>query len=110
MMKVLVDVKRLSGPELEGFIKLLNNWGLKFDVINELETPDLERPLTRRQKEIYRFIKLFCAENGYPPTYKEIASKFNFKSDNSAYDHVVALQRKGALRIIKGTSRGIKLA
>ena len=48
-------------------------------------------------------------ETGYPPTRSEIASKMGFKSPNAAEEHLRALARKGAIEVLPGTSRGIKL-
>ena len=44
-----------------------------------------------------------------PPTRAEIAEKFGFKSANAAEEHLRALQRKGAIDLIPGASRGIQL-
>ncbi len=65
--------------------------------------------LTPRQTEILTFIQDFIEEAGMPPTRAEIARKLGFRSVNAAEDHLRALQRKGALELIPGTSRGIQL-
>ena len=44
-----------------------------------------------------------------PPTRAEIARELGFKSVNAAEEHLRALQRKGVLELIPGTSRGIQL-
>ena len=46
---------------------------------------------------------------GYPPTRAEIARALGFRSPNAAEEHLRALARKGAIEMIPGTSRGIKL-
>ena len=66
-------------------------------------------PLTRRQAQILEFIKDAIEDNGYPPTLAEIAGHFGFRSHNAAVDHLKALARKGALELIEGASRGIRL-
>jgi repressor LexA len=48
-------------------------------------------------------------ETGYPPTRAEIARILGFKSANAAEEHIKALARKGAIEIIPGASRGIRL-
>src|SRR5699024_1639322 len=48
-------------------------------------------------------------ENGYPPTRAEIAKDLGFRSPNAAEDHLKALARKGAIEMIPGASRGIKI-
>ncbi len=65
--------------------------------------------LTPRQTEVLEFIKSYNSENNYPPTRAEIAQKLGFKSANAAEEHLKALARKGAIEIIPGTSRGIRL-
>jgi repressor LexA len=65
--------------------------------------------LTSRQEEILDFIKQYLAETGFPPTRSEIAEKMGFKSPNAAEEHLRALARKGAIEMLPGTSRGIRL-
>lgn len=65
--------------------------------------------LTPRQQEILQLIKDFIAETGMPPTRAEIADKLGFRSPNAAEDHLRALQRKGAIEMIPGSSRGIRI-
>ena len=65
--------------------------------------------LTARQQEILEFIRTFLEEEGFPPTRAEIAKALGFRSPNAAEDHLKALERKGAVEILSGTSRGIRL-
>ena len=65
--------------------------------------------LTTRQEEILAYVKEYMQETGYPPTRSEIASKMGSKSPNAAEEHLRALARKGAIEVLPGTSRGIKL-
>ena len=65
--------------------------------------------LTARQAEILAFIKDYLQETGFPPTRSEIAEKMGFKSPNAAEEHLRALARKGAIEMISGTSRGLRL-
>lgn len=65
--------------------------------------------LTPRQAQILKMIQEFIAESGMPPTRAEIAAALGFKSPNAAEDHLRALQRKGVLVLVPGTSRGIQL-
>jgi len=67
------------------------------------------RELTPRQKQILELIQDFIYETGMPPTRAEIASELGFKSANAAEEHLRALQRKGVLDLVPGTSRGIQL-
>ncbi len=65
--------------------------------------------LTPRQNEVLEFIKSYMTETGYPPTRADIAKELGFKSANASEEHLKALARKGAIQMIPGTSRGIKL-
>ncbi len=65
--------------------------------------------LTARQSEVLAFIRSHIDDTGYPPTRADIARELGFKSANASEEHLKALARKGAIEIIPGTSRGIKL-
>jgi repressor LexA len=65
--------------------------------------------LTARQAEILELIRSYIAEEGCPPTRAEIAEALGFRSANAAEDHLRALERKGAIEMIPGSSRGIRL-
>lgn len=65
--------------------------------------------LTPRQSQILHMIQEFMAEYGMPPTRAEIARELGFKSSNAAEEHLRALQKKGVLELVPGTSRGIQL-
>ena len=49
------------------------------------------------------------SQTGYPPTRADIARELGFRSANAAEEHLRALARKGALEIVPGASRGIRL-
>ncbi|MEM6708367.1 MAG: transcriptional repressor LexA [Pseudomonadota bacterium] len=65
--------------------------------------------LTPRQSEILGLIRQYIQSTGYPPTRADIARELGFKSPNAAEEHLKALARKGAIEMIPGTSRGIRL-
>jgi len=65
--------------------------------------------LTPRQSEVLSFIRDFIDDTGMPPTRAEIATKLGFRSANAAEEHLRALQRKGSIELMPGTSRGIQL-
>ena len=67
------------------------------------------RPLTERQQQIYDLIKENIQTTGMPPTRAEIAQKLGFRSANAAEEHLKALAKKGAIEMIAGSSRGIRL-
>lgn len=70
----------------------------------------MESPkLTARQQQILDLIQSAIARTGAPPTRAEIATELGFKSANAAEEHLQALARKGAIELVSGTSRGIRL-
>ena len=52
--------------------------------------------ITPRQQQILNFIQSFTAEQGYPPTVREIAGHFGIDY-RAAIDHLKALEKKGSL-------------
>jgi repressor LexA len=69
----------------------------------------MESLLTPRQSEILDFIRQSLLDSGAPPTRDEIARAFGFRSLNAAEQHLQALQKKGLIELVAGTSRGIRL-
>jgi repressor LexA len=67
------------------------------------------KELTKRQSEVLDVIKDQIANTGMPPTRVELANILGFKSANAAEEHLKALARKGAIEILSGTSRGIRV-
>lgn len=65
--------------------------------------------LTQRQQQVLDIIRQHIDQTGYPPTRADIARELGFKSANAAEEHLKALARKGAIEIIAGASRGIRL-
>ena len=65
--------------------------------------------LTARQAQVLGIIRAHIQDTGYPPTRADIAQELGFKSPNAAEEHLKALARKGAIEMIPGTSRGIRL-
>ncbi|WKB53230.1 transcriptional repressor LexA [Eleftheria terrae] len=65
--------------------------------------------LTARQQQILDLIRASIERTGAPPTRAEIAAELGFRSANAAEEHLQALARKGAIELVGGTSRGIRL-
>lgn len=65
--------------------------------------------LTRRQKEIFEFIKGMIDNKGFPPTIREIGERFRIASTNGVRDLLKALERKGFIRREPLLSRGIEI-
>ena len=66
--------------------------------------------LTKRQREVLMMIRDWTFEAGFPPTRRDIAEHFDFKSPNASEEHLKALERKGVITVLRNTSRGIVLS
>ena len=67
------------------------------------------KPLTAVQNKIFKFIVKEQYENGAPPTIREIADAFGYRSINSAQQNLSLIEKKGYIRLRKGRSRGIEI-
>jgi repressor LexA len=65
--------------------------------------------LTSKQQEILTLIRRAIESTGLPPTRAEIAHAMDYSSPNAAEEHLRMLERKGAIEIVKGSARGIRL-
>ena len=65
--------------------------------------------LTARQEQVLDVVRRHIEATGMPPTRADIAQELGFRSANAAEEHLKALARKGAIEIIPGASRGIRL-
>jgi repressor LexA len=77
----------------------------KLTLVRDEDTRD---ELTDRQREILSFITTYIGEHGYPPTLREIGSRFNIKSTNGVNDHLRALEKKGYLQREDLKSRALR--
>jgi repressor LexA len=64
--------------------------------------------LTRRQREIYDFIRRFVDENGYSPSLEEIGAGFGLSSVATVHKHIQHLVEKGFLRKAWNRSRSVE--
>lgn len=67
------------------------------------------KQITPKQYQVLEMVRDFITEYGIPPTRMEIANDLGFKSPNAAEEHLRALQRKGVIELLAGSSRGIRL-
>jgi repressor LexA len=65
--------------------------------------------LTRRQHEILSFLSSYSDENGYAPSFEEIAGHFRFNSLATVHEHLSNLERKGYIRREYNESRAIEI-
>ncbi len=65
--------------------------------------------LTRRQREVWEFIRAGQERLGATPSIRELAEHFGFVSPNAAQAHVQALRRKGYIKAASGRARSMEL-
>jgi repressor LexA len=101
----------LTYPLLFGFCLV---YTLRIDVdITSLISPFMEtllqQPLTKKQKNILDYINQFISENGYSPSYREIAKNFSISSPATIYEHIKTLKEKGYIRSEGHQARALEL-
>jgi repressor LexA len=66
-------------------------------------------PLTKRQRQILDYLNGYAAENGYAPSFEEIAEHFNYNSLATVHEHLTNLERKGYIKRSYNESRAIEI-
>ena len=64
------------------------------------------KKLSRRQQEIYDFLKAYLEDNSYPPTQSEIADALGI-SQTAARNHLIALSKKEFIKLTESIPRSI---
>jgi repressor LexA len=65
--------------------------------------------LTKRQQEIFDFIKKYSAKYGYPPTVRDIGKAVGLASSSTVHAHLANLEKVGLLRRDPSKPRAIEL-
>jgi repressor LexA len=65
--------------------------------------------LTKRQKEIFEFVKRYSAKHGYPPTVRDIGKAIGLTSSSTVHAHLANLEKLGLLRRDPSKPRAIEL-
>src|SRR5687768_4504632 len=65
--------------------------------------------LTKRQREILTYLTEYNSENGYAPSFEEIAGRFGYSSLATVHEHLSNLERKGYIKREYNESRAIEL-
>ena len=65
--------------------------------------------LTKRQKEIFDFIRKYAAKTGYPPTVREIGKAVGLTSSSTVHAHLANLEKIGLLKRDPSKPRAIEL-
>jgi repressor LexA len=58
----------------------------------------VELNLTKRQQEIFEFVKRYAGEHGYPPTVRDIGQAIGLTSSSTVHAHLANLEKLGLLR------------
>jgi repressor LexA len=58
----------------------------------------VELNLTKRQQEIFDFVKQYVGEHGYPPTVRDIGKAIGLTSSSTVHAHLANLEKLGVLR------------
>ena len=70
---------------------------------------DIGKDLTKRQQEIFDFIKKYSAKYGYPPTVRDIGKAVGLASSSTVHAHLANLEKIGLLRRDPTKPRAIEL-
>jgi repressor LexA len=65
--------------------------------------------LTKRQQEIFDFIKRYSSEHGYPPTVRDIGKAIGLTSSSTVHAHLSNLEKLGMLRRDPTKPRALEL-
>lgn len=65
--------------------------------------------LTKKQKEIYKYLREMQRTGEPPPSISEISRYFGFRSTRSARDHLKALERKGVIHRDANKARSVRV-
>jgi repressor LexA len=68
----------------------------------------MRKSLTAKQQKILEFVVNYVKETGYPPAIRDISNHFEMSS-KGAYDHLVAIEKKGYIRRDPTKPRAIEL-
>src|ERR671931_1377362 len=70
---------------------------------------DIGKDLTKRQQEIFDFIKKYSSRHGYPPTVRDIGKAVGLASSSTVHAHLANLEKVGLLRRDPSKPRAIEL-
>jgi repressor LexA len=70
---------------------------------------DIGKDLTKRQQEIFDFIKRYSAKYGYPPTVRDIGKAVGLASSSTVHAHLANLEKAGLLRRDPSKPRAIEM-
>lgn len=65
--------------------------------------------LTKRQKEIFDYLKSFIEKKGYSPTVEEIRKHFKLSANSTVHEHLQTLEEKGVINKNEHQARSIDI-
>jgi repressor LexA len=80
-----------------------------FDPALEETGPTMDLDLTKRQKEIFDFMRKYAAKTGYPPTVREIGKAVGLHSSSTVHAHLANLEKLGLVKRDPSKPRAIEL-
>jgi repressor LexA len=69
----------------------------------------VELKLTKRQQEIFDYIRRYGSEHGYPPTVRDIGKAIGLTSSSTVHAHLANLEKVGLLRRDPSKPRAIEV-
>lgn len=69
----------------------------------------MPRKITKRQQQIYDFIRSYQLEKGYPPSVREMAAAVGLSSPSTVHAHLSALEQHGLIRRDKTKPRALEV-
>ena len=69
---------------------------------------DIGKELTKRQQEIFDFIKSYSGKHGYPPTVRDIGKAIGLGSPSTVHAHLHNLEKLGVLKRDPSKPRAIE--
>ena len=69
----------------------------------------MDLKLTKRQQEIFEFIKRYSARHGYPPTVRDTGKAIGLTSPSTVHAHLTNLEKVGLLRRDPSRPRALEL-
>lgn len=69
----------------------------------------MARKITKRQQQIYDFIRSYQTEKGYPPSVREMAAAVGLSSPSTVHAHLSALEAHGLIKRDKTKPRALEV-
>lgn len=74
-----------------------------------MEVADMARKITKRQQQIYDYIRSYQEEKGYPPSVREMAAAVGLSSPSTVHAHLNALEERGLIKRDRTKPRAIEV-